>query len=478
MRKALFVLVVMALLLTPVLAFAQDGQSIDFDQVVTGEITDDAPEVFYTFIGGAGDTITISMISTTDASVTGRPLDTYLYLRDASGQDIAFDDDGGAGLNSLIGPFVLPADGTYTIVAARFGGESNIGNVGTYELVVSKVDIQSIGVDQTIIIDLNDSSPAAFYYFEPAPNAVLSITGNIVQGDANTGVSVAVRTPDGQFINQNFIQPASQMILEPVFTSMGRVLLSLNREPMGGSDLTLGVVQVVLTVRLVEANAFTLGDTVTGTLDDASPSFFYAFNANQGDLLRLEGDQLSGDATFEATLFGPNGFSISGGSPAWSGNQHILVDPILIDTTGQYMLMIRRFDVNTGPGGAIGQSVGFTVTLSATQTPILEAGVAVEGNVGGDTSERVYRYSGQQGQVVRVTLGGGSGYTPSIDIQGPNMAQRGSFIMNANSQYPGTLTFEFALPAAGEYIFRVHNGAFTEQGPQTGAFRLLLEEVQ
>lgn len=72
----------------------------------------------YSFSGVAGQQIVIRMTSTTG-------LDTYLYLRNASGTVIASDDDGGGGVNSRIprtsGAFTLPATGTYTIDATSYG---------------------------------------------------------------------------------------------------------------------------------------------------------------------------------------------------------------------------------------------------------------------------------------------------------------------------------------------------------------------
>ena len=75
----------------------------------------------WTFEGSGGDIITISLTAS---------FDTYLELMDADGNQIAFNDDGGQGLNSLIDNFRLPADGTYTIVARGFSSSAS----GAYNL--------------------------------------------------------------------------------------------------------------------------------------------------------------------------------------------------------------------------------------------------------------------------------------------------------------------------------------------------------
>ncbi|MBE9101257.1 tetratricopeptide repeat protein [Vacuolonema iberomarrocanum] len=77
----------------------------------------------YTFEGEAGQMIKIAM--------TSDEFDTVLALRDASGQEIAFNDDSARSLNSTI-ITTLPADGTYTIVARSFSGQG-----GNYDLMVT-----------------------------------------------------------------------------------------------------------------------------------------------------------------------------------------------------------------------------------------------------------------------------------------------------------------------------------------------------
>jgi hypothetical protein len=66
--------------------------------------------------GQRGDVVTISLTARDNA------FDTVLHLFNAAGQEIAYNDDGGPGYNSLIQDFILPADGEYTIRVGSFGG--------------------------------------------------------------------------------------------------------------------------------------------------------------------------------------------------------------------------------------------------------------------------------------------------------------------------------------------------------------------
>ena len=75
----------------------------------------------WVFEGSGGDIITISLTAS---------FDTYLELIDEDGNQVAFNDDGGQGLNSMIDNFRLPADGTYTIIARGFSNRAS----GIYNL--------------------------------------------------------------------------------------------------------------------------------------------------------------------------------------------------------------------------------------------------------------------------------------------------------------------------------------------------------
>ncbi len=76
----------------------------------------------YTFTGGAGQAVHISM--------TSDEFDTLLVLVDANNQEIAFNDDYGRTLNSTI-IAVLPSNGVYKVWARSFSGQG-----GNYDLVV------------------------------------------------------------------------------------------------------------------------------------------------------------------------------------------------------------------------------------------------------------------------------------------------------------------------------------------------------
>ncbi len=158
------------------------GDSIAVGETVSGEITDMAPAQDWMFDAMAGDVVTITMVAT-----GAEMLDTYLYLLDSHGMEIATNDDAEdssvGGFNSQIAGFVIPADGTYTIRASRY---DNTGNVGSYDLTL---EAGTTGGGSTLDFSLAPSygEVGLVSGFAPDPYAVEMTSGGPVDVNAAVG---------------------------------------------------------------------------------------------------------------------------------------------------------------------------------------------------------------------------------------------------------------------------------------------------
>jgi len=117
-------------------------RSVTYGATETGMLMGE--EHLFTINGRAGDMVEVALVATDEG------LDPYLELRDASGEAIAFNDDGGENLNSLL-RHTFESDGTYTIAASGFGDST-----GAYRLRVreqreatAQLPLQVIGIDDT-----------------------------------------------------------------------------------------------------------------------------------------------------------------------------------------------------------------------------------------------------------------------------------------------------------------------------------------
>ena len=121
------------------------------DRAIRGEITSPGERNTYEFAVGAQSHVTITMDRVGETGV-----DPYLELAEASGAQIAVNDDGGTGVNSLLDQ-VLEA-GSYRLVARGYGSTTGLydltfrgigGSVGA-----SDANMGSISVGQTLHGDL------------------------------------------------------------------------------------------------------------------------------------------------------------------------------------------------------------------------------------------------------------------------------------------------------------------------------------
>jgi hypothetical protein len=473
--------VLLACLLTPVLAFAQDGGPLTFGEAVTGEITDDTPEVRYTFDGVAGDIITVNM------SAEPGTLDSYLELIAPDGTKLLTADDYAGSLNSQIGPYTLADSGTYNVVATRCCGGGRGGTTGAYDLVIRHAEVAPLTVGETVTASLSDDRPGAFFSVEGGPQAVLTLEAQTAEGD--TPFLVEVRNPEGQVVNsgwQNFGQP---VLIDPLFLGgEGSYLINVSRQQNTTPEATptSSSVTVSLALQVVETQPIEIGATVNGTLDESNPSDHYSFSGTPDDLLRLSGVQAPNGEPFEVIVHAPNGFSINSANTGYTQDAgRFTLDPLQLFESGEYLLVLRRLD--TEGDGEMGAS-NYTLTLGVSESPILQAGTAMEETVGGQTYERVYRYEGTAGQVIRITLRSASdSYGPALTVQGPNVQvtdpveSRGMgspFTFNISSSVPATAIYEVTLPEDGTYLFRVNNGAYNQEGPAVGGFSLLIEIIR
>ncbi len=466
-------------------ALAQEGGTLAYGDRVNGEISADVPEVRYTFAGTEGDLITARM----QATVQG--LDSYLVLVGPDGTELATDDDSAGNLNSLLGPYTLPTTGSYTLIATRFQRLEGL-SVGTYELALALAEVHPLSLNETLTVELNDVTPEMFFQFTGKAGDMFSLFG---QGQGGTSdYRLDVRDTNGVYVNNIYGVAQGEASIDPlILPSDGEYVVVVSRQTQGGSVAPDdGDVTVALTLRPVESTPLTLGAPLEGTLDDATPSVHFSFTAAAGDLLRLEGRQGASGIAFEALLFGPQGYQINGSSTGYDTTGSFVVDPIVIDTGGSYILMIRRFDT-TGQG-VVGSASSYTVTLGETQSPELVAGEEITGTFGTvGQYEQVFRYVGTAGQSLRLTLRSvDEDYGPSMDLQGPivpgvsdvsvmNAGMGGGYIpyvFNVNGGVPSTVTFTFDVPSDGTYLFRVRNGISSQDGTMAGSFGLLVEVVE
>ncbi|MBI5960328.1 MAG: redoxin domain-containing protein, partial [Chloroflexi bacterium] len=115
--------------------------TLSYGASVTGTLNDDQPEERWTFTGQQGDVITLEMTRVFDEP---GGLDGYMLLIGPGNETLIEMDDGPDGLMPLVKNYELPAEGTYTVVAARFGFANGL-SAGDYTLTLSSAGLPAAG---------------------------------------------------------------------------------------------------------------------------------------------------------------------------------------------------------------------------------------------------------------------------------------------------------------------------------------------
>lgn len=483
-RYGLWMLMLMCVLSIPI--SAQSSNLIQYDQVVSGEITTTTPEIHYSFDGSVGDTIIISMSNTNTEDFY---LESNLELLGSNNQSLytagGFSWQWANPLKLQIGPITLSETGSYTIIVARPMQQEGDSS-GQFEIVVNRVEVSPLSLNETTIAEINSDMPVVFSYPGGSTN-IYKLIGDKLEGIG--GFAVEVRDPQGGFTttNQDYSAYQDQVVLDAVrMSEAGDYLLVVKRDvfynQQGQPELATDVLRLALTLRPVENQPIRLDTVVSSTLSDENPSDYYTFTGSAGDRLRLTGSQPKDERPVWVLVVPPSGLAIVGVETNWEQGDFVL-DPLVLTMSGEYVLLVRRSwgtkDGLVAEKGELG-ATEYTITLSASQIPVLEAGVETTSTVKGGSYEQVYRYDGMAGQTLRITMHSlGENFWPHILLESPAEIDLGRTpLMSVYSTLPITITFEVTLPVTGIYLFRVYSMDGGSPDLISGEFSLMVEVVE
>ncbi len=481
----------------------QTGQAtpylMGYNESVDGVIDDASASQRYQFSGRANDQVIIRMDALQDT------LDPFLYLYGPGGEIVGQDDDGGGSPNAQIAA-VLPYDGTYTVVATRFGGAAGSSS-GSYALGLSsmsdRVDAPPAGTARLTIPEaftglprmnygdvvggaLDDATYSQAYVIEGAAGNEVIITlentgGNLdpllMLMDAN--LNVVAEHDDISDGNKN---ARLEMVL-PEDGYYAVLAMRYNGEAgttSGNYRLTIEGVNTTLFSQV--ATLLPAADLAAGSISDQLPgeaiALLYRLHALRGDqieiilsgadAIRQDGVLILADANLQELAVGTQG---------------LLRHTARQD--GAYILILTR------QGGPLGTARGFfELTVSgadpdaARELGVLPAGgdygpgdlipygtLLVE-NISDASYEYQYRFMGQQGDRITLRMDAlDATLDPAIRVLGPD----GSEILRDDNSGGNLNAFipAYLLTADGEYTL-IASRSGGRQGVSRGRFELLL----
>ena len=342
---------------------ARGQQQIPIGSSVTGQLTASDPVLtdgshykLFTFAGTAGQIVQIDLMSS--------DFDAYLYLKDATGNNLATNDDGGGGLNARIVQ-VLPASGMYQIVANTL----HQGQFGAFTLqlqatgTVQQIPIGSSATGVLTEADpmLGDSSHYKLFTFLGSAGQTVQIDLMSTAFDSylylrdSAGDALAHDDDGGGNLNSRIIQTL------PYTGTYQIVANTLQRGQFGPFTLQLQTAQAQTTVTTIQplasaASLPTVGQIglnqqvqntlmAGGTTWNGKPIHLYSFACTAGQAFQM--DILSSWDNY-AVIFDPSGTQVASNDDGGEGlNARIAYNCL---TTGTYRLGVTTFSASTSTG--------------------------------------------------------------------------------------------------------------------------------
>lgn len=240
-------------------------QDIQFDEDITVSFTNGMISSLYRFAGEAGTTISVSMSSV--------EIDSRLTLTN-SAYELTYDDDGGGGLNALIGGFTLPETDTYFITASTFSQVQT----GSYTLKLKRTELLPVAANSKTQAQMKDD--ALFFVYQGHVGEKVSAR---VISDGSIDTLLSIKNPHGQIVgwdddSGNALDPE----IRDIFLDQDGeyVLLVQALSGNASSDLTLDL-------EVEKPTVITCGTAQTLAFNQKLSQAVFVYDARAGQLLQV-----------------------------------------------------------------------------------------------------------------------------------------------------------------------------------------------
>lgn len=349
----------------------EQGSTLRFDIPVINTISNTQPQVYYTFRGQRGDIINVDMVRSSGT------LDPYLQIVDSQRFLLASNDDapGQNTRNARIENLLIEEDGTYIIVATRYGQEAG-DSAGTFVLTVTQSQDSGVGNSDRVptLLDYNQASEGTldnaryerYYAFEALRDDLITITMNQTSGrlDAylvltNAGLQPLIEDDDSGG-GRNARISRYRIPADGRYFIIARRAGGPDGNSAGGYRLQLQYDGSAFDGVPLEVPRLLYGTAVSDAITEEDPSSLFAFWGVQGDIIRISMNRASGDLDPLLELLDSRGQRLLRDDDG-SGSANALIDRYTLPYTGVYYILAKRYDGNLKPATTSGQ---FNLILS------------------------------------------------------------------------------------------------------------------
>lgn len=438
---------------------------------IEGNLNNTISSARYSFTASSGDSVTISMESTSG------DLDPFLSLIDADGATVAQNDDAESGQRNALITTTLDRGGNYIIEATRLDGAEGTTN-GTYRLTLTIAGTPTqeapsdplsvppnFGVNFSILEYqdyggglLNEDTPRRYFAFGGDQGDLVRIIMTRLDSDLSPQLNV---------LNNN-LSPVpgesqdrdSEAIAYVTLPQRGWYLIEAGRRSGSGNfDLYLD--------RLAGA-VLQVGQPVTAEFTPDTPSISYIFNARIGDLITA--NMFTTDATSgvqpELRLLNLSLQTIDSAS----GSRFATLQAT-VPRSGPYILQATNLRPDTR-GGFNLRLTSRSVNISQLSITPLGFNELLKGSVSNQSPLVYYRFSGKTGSLVTIRITATDGNLDPYVILMDSDLNELAFNDNASGSRNARIA-QFALPKDGDYIILATRAGLAG-GSTNGSFDLAL----
>lgn len=338
---------------------SDSGSVLRYGDAISNTISNSEPELFYSFRAQQGDILNLTM-----QHLSG-DLDPYLQIvQVVDGQPIVLtdSDDGVPGtLDAQIEAFIIPQNGTYYIIATRYGQVAGTSS-GNFLLTLEEAaeSGQGISILAALPLTLNTSVDGSltnevferYYRFEATQDDILTLTMSRTEGDLDSYlVLLNANLQEIAFDDDSGEGVQNARIADYRIAATGTYYLRATRYQQA-AGITTGRYRLLVELN---GNAFAAvpgnvprlnyGTSITGTIDDVTPEGRYVFFATEADIITVSLTRGDGDLAPVVSLLDADGDVLIAAEA--DGTPSAIIARYTIPATGVYYIAATRFD---GPG--------------------------------------------------------------------------------------------------------------------------------
>jgi hypothetical protein len=260
--------------------------------------------------------------------------------------------EGSGSLDAQITGLVIEADGTYVIIASRFGLAAGDSTGGFYLKLIESADsglgnsvatALAITPDTPVQGEISSERFAQYFRFEAQANDVVTVRMERMDGGLDSFLTLLDSAGNEVATNDDFDGSQNAQINDALIPATGMYTIRATRF-QGEAGLTTGRYRLTLANEgsalediPQDTQFIPYGSTLTGNIDDTTPELLYAFFGTQGDVVTVSMNRGDGDLDPVVAIMDATQHVLTSNDDS-SGSQNALIDKYTLPTTGVYLL--------------------------------------------------------------------------------------------------------------------------------------------